>query len=380
MPQRSKGARLWLKPAERGRDAVWVIKDGGRRISTGCASNDIEGAEQALAYHIATKVSREASAARDRCPTTVPIADVLMTYWQAKRDSVARPRELQSQIGRLNDNLGGMMIGDLTRADCEAYARKRKGKRAPTLELIVLKAATNLAFKERQILHPVPVWVPVQSRPRERWLTRDEVARLLWSRWRHHRDVRGVPVYDRRHLALFILIARYAGTRSGAILDATWKPEPGRGWIDVDGGVFHRAADGERETNKRKPAIRLPRPLLAHLRRWRKNNPHAQFVVEWGGRPVRSVKRAWAGARTETQLGADVTPHVLRHTAVTWAMQAGADKWEAAGFFGMSHRILEQVYGHHHPDHQSSVHIALAGGKRSAKRSAKSRLSLVNRT
>ena len=36
-------------------------------------------------------------------------------------------------------------------------------------------------------------------------------------------------------------------------------------------------------------------------------------------------------------------------------MQQGADKWEAAGFLGMSAAILEEVYGHHHSDHQGSA-------------------------
>jgi hypothetical protein len=32
-------------------------------------------------------------------------------------------------------------------------------------------------------------------------------------------------------------------------------------------------------------------------------------------------------------------------------MQAGVDKWEAAGFLGMTVEMLDRVYGHHHPDH-----------------------------
>ena len=32
-------------------------------------------------------------------------------------------------------------------------------------------------------------------------------------------------------------------------------------------------------------------------------------------------------------------------------MQAGVDKWEAAGFLGMTVELLDRVYGHHHPQH-----------------------------
>jgi hypothetical protein len=44
-------------------------------------------------------------------------------------------------------------------------------------------------------------------------------------------------------------------------------------------------------------------------------------------------------------------------------MQFGVDKWEVAGFAGMSIETLERTYGHHHPDHQSSVGHAFSTGR-----------------
>jgi integrase len=64
--------------------------------------------------------------------------------------------------------------------------------------------------------------------------------------------------------------------------------------------------------------------------------------------------RAWATARARAGLD-DVTPHTLKHTAVTWAMQKGVDKWQAAGFFGTTYETLERNYAHHHPDFQKSA-------------------------
>ena len=49
------------------------------------------------------------------------------------------------------------------------------------------------------------------------------------------------------------------------------------------------------------------------------------------------------------------TKHDLRHTAITWAMQKGADRWHAAGFFGLTVDLLETTYGRHHPDHMQSA-------------------------
>jgi hypothetical protein len=50
-----------------------------------------------------------------------------------------------------------------------------------------------------------------------------------------------------------------------------------------------------------------------------------------------------------------VSPHILRHTAITWAMQGGAKIYDVAEYFGVSEKLIRSVYGHHHPDHQKGV-------------------------
>jgi hypothetical protein len=59
------------------------------------------------------------------------------------------------------------------------------------------------------------------------------------------------------------------------------------------------------------------------------------------------VRKAFAAAVKAARLDAlsrKITPHVLRHTAATWAMQAGGDLWQIAGFLGMTAEMLERVY------------------------------------
>jgi len=50
-----------------------------------------------------------------------------------------------------------------------------------------------------------------------------------------------------------------------------------------------------------------------------------------------------------------ITPHVLKHTANTWALQKAASTRDAARSFDTSPATVEKVYGHHIPDHQQSA-------------------------
>ena len=134
-------------------------------------------------------------------------------------------------------------------------------------------------------------------------------------------------------------------------MTASPRRAPGSSFVDLEHGVFYRLAQGRPETKKRQPPVPIPPRLLAHLNRWWKKGIVRDHFVEWNGRPVKSVKTAFASAVRLAGIDGDVSPHTLRHTAATWLMQAGASKWEAAGFLGMTEQLVDRVYGHHHPDH-----------------------------
>src|SRR5204863_7533805 len=55
MPRAPRPPRLYLKRAERGRKAVWGIREGTYRESTGFDQSDRAGAEKALARYIDDK-------------------------------------------------------------------------------------------------------------------------------------------------------------------------------------------------------------------------------------------------------------------------------------------------------------------------------------
>jgi len=104
----------------------------------------------------------------------------------------------------------------------------------------------------------------------------------------------------------------------------------------------------------------------AKSRGWDRLGIAKEHFVEYNGKPVLSVKKAFR--KVVKLAGIDisegnVTPHTLRHTAATWLMQLGVNLWTAAGYLGMTVEVLERTYGHHHPDHLSEAVEAITTKK-----------------
>jgi integrase len=368
MPRRSRGPRLWWRKERRGKDGkliasgTWIILDDKQHHATGCFAGEDRAAQECLAKYIAEKYAPER---RLRDIENIDVADVLSLYIDDCRERQANKRKFDERMTRLAKWWGGKMLSGVNGASCRAYTKFRGSNGGARRDLEDLRAAINHHAKEGYHRGIVGVVLPEKGLPRERWLTRSEAAQLLRTCWRY-REIQTVHIgklqgqqvqTDKRplrHLARFILIGLYTGTRAAAIASAAPHRQEGKSFVDLDAGIFYRLAMGKRATSKRQPPVPLPGRLLAHMRRWARQGVARAHFVEWNGRPVASVKTGFASAVRIAKLdvtAGNVTPHTLRHTAATWLMQRAAPMWEAAGFLGMSEKTLRDTYGHHHPDH-----------------------------
>lgn len=361
MPARAKGPRLYLRAARRDasgiiRRSTWFIRDTGcPDKSTGCPAYDIAGAGKALEYYLAQKHAKSTAQARKRHPATIPVADVLTLYARDIVPRHARPHETAARLRALDSFFQNDTLAAIDGQRCRAYAAVR-GAGAARRELQDLKAAINHHRREGLCSEVIEVVLPPAGAGRDRWLTRSEAARLIWAAWRYREKQGSINAgrRTRQHVARFILVALYTGSRAGRVCGAALQPATGHGWVDIQNGVFYRRPDGEKASKKRATPVRLPPRILSHVRRWKRMGQ--RFVVEWNGAAVSQVSKAFARAARDAGLAGKATPHVLRHTAATWLMQAGTDKWAAAGYLDMTLETLERRYGHHHPDYQGDVH------------------------
>jgi integrase len=324
MPRRSKGARLQLKAArrdKRGRithQATWIIRDNGRDVGTGCAADEIAAAEKKLKEYIDSKYTPKR---RVRHIDDIPIADVLSIYIDAQleklrdrfgvdsgtEDTVAAIRKFKKRIERLNDWWGAKTLGEVNGEECRQYRKRRRNRGGARRDLEDMRAAIGHHAAEGFHREIVKVSLPEKGEPRDRWLTRSEAARLIWTCWRYRErqkisrrpeDEIKAPTAKRplRHLSRFILLGIYSGTRAGAIAAASPMPAVGRSYVDLERGRYYRLQQGAAKTNKRQPTVPIPSRLLAHLRRWHRIAPEAKHFVEFNGKPVASVKTAFKSA------------------------------------------------------------------------------------
>lgn len=377
----SKGPRLWLQSERRNKNgsveaARWVVRDGNIKLSTGCAPGDVAGAQKALADYIAQKHDPRRNVGR---PSHVLIVDVLNIYARDVAPRHSRPAETASRIARLaswwcdpvaarRKALGPRpvltgFVSDINAANCHAYVAFVGAVRSASRDLELLRAALGHAQEQRVLEGFVKVTLPPKSPARERWLTRSEVAKLVWTAWRSGRTANGRSGegdswHMRRHLARFILLAVYTGSRKQDVLNASFVRHPDHGFVDLERGVWTRKASSRTATNKRQTTIPLPSNLLAHLKRWRRSGQ--TFAVEFNGQQVGNISKAFRALVSDCGLDREVIPHALRHTGVTWAMQSGVDLWEASGYFGITMPTLINVYGHHHQDHLKGAATKMA--------------------
>jgi integrase len=318
--------------------------DGRREVRTGFGpeySEDADELWEALADYRATRAQRPRG---PRTPERMMIGDALTLYGREHAPTTAAPERIGYAIAALEPYWAGLTVSAINGATCRRYARQR-GVAPGTVrkELGTLHAALAYCEEEGALTSAPAVWLPEKPESKDRWMTRGEAARLL-------RAARAEP--KARHLCRFILIGLYTGTRKTPILNLQWTPNTEGGHVDTARGLLYRKSKFARKTKKRQTPCKIPRQLLAHLRRW--ESLSRQHVVEYDGQPVKQIKRAWATACARAGLS-DVTPHTLKHTAVTWSMQRGGNKWDKAGFFGTTFETLERNYAHHHPDFQASA-------------------------
>lgn len=268
---------------------------------------------------------------------TAPREQTAATIWEAYRAD-RQGRQIATTMQHTGKAVlpyfGNLPPDRITTAACRAYvaARRKAGRADGTIwtELNHLRIALSWAARQGLIQSVPPVELPPKPAPKERYLTRDEIARLI--------DAATQP-----HIRLAILLMLSTGGRVGAILELTWNR------VDFARGVIDLRLSGA-GPRKGRAVVPMNAGLRAALQTAREA-ALSDHVVEWAGGPVRSIRRGFMVAVAAAKLEG-VSQHVLRHSAAVHMAEAGVPMSEIAQFLGHSSTsVTERVYARFSPDH-----------------------------
>lgn len=237
----------------------------------------------------------------------------------------------------LRGTFGECLAADVSESQIRSYTASSVA-RVGTIRrrLTILRAALNWAERKGLIDKAPHIWLPQAPPPKDRRLTREEADAL--------RSGAVMP-----HVRLFIELGLCTGARAGAILSLKWEMVSGRTISFITSG------------RQKSRAIAVPvNDTLHRALEEAREAAMTDYVIEWAGQPVKSIKRGFREAVKRAGLGADVTPHVLRHTAASWMAEAGVPMSEIAAVLGhRDSRTTERVYAKFSPEYLQKAVRAL---------------------
>lgn len=308
---------------------VLIYRDGdGKRVRTSLGTDD-RGLAEARAGQI--------WAART-APKSERIEDLWPAYVKERKLAGVVSDRFDPTWKALAPHFGHRFGNAITREDCRAYyqARRDQGRSNSTVktELELLRACLHHRYADSA----PALWIPPASAPRDRYLSREEVETLL-------------SAIDTPHVRLFVILALTTGARMSALLDLTWDR------VDFDRGIIDLNPPGRHKTNKRRTVVPMNKRAREALEEAHKGRL-SDFVIEHGGKPIASVKKAirMAAARS----GVQCSPHVFRHTAAVRMAEADVPMTKIAQYLGhTSVKVTEQTYARYSPSYMRDASAAL---------------------
>lgn len=306
---------------------VW--REEGKRHRRQLASTDRQSAEAE-----ARKLWAEADG--DSSPWTV--GRVMQAYLDsiADKPSYQRRRDAWKAMKPFWENVDPSLI-DLPM--CKAY-RATRSVSDTTARYELQQLSTALGCAEKHIGPRPDLWFPPLPEHKQRHLTRAEFARFY-------------EAVKADHARLYVMIGLHTVARPTAILQLTWDR------VDFMRRLIDFTPPGHVRTAKRRTVVPISDSLLPELQRGHAART-CEYVIERGGKPVASIKKAFQAASERSTVHA--TPYTLRHTGAVWAAEQGVPMAELSQFMG--HDRIETTirhYARYSPGYLVKVANAIGG-------------------
>jgi integrase len=299
-------------------------------------------------YRLGTSDPREASirAPRIFAELTRPKGKTVAELWQAFVSDKAGRRIIVTMDytwKTLRERFAYMHGDSISVEDCRAHTKERRevGIKDGTIhtELGHLRMVLNWAVKQGLLEKASHIERPTPPKRKEAHLTREQARALI--------DAAEFP-----HLRLYIILALGTGARNAALLELTWdRCNFERDLIDLRNPLLTAPHKG-------RAIVPMNRTVKAALLE-AKAGALSDFVIEWAGKKVASVKKGLRATAKRAGVG-HVSPHMLRHSAAVHMAEAGIPMEEIAQFLGHDDvETTRRVYARFSPTYLAKAASAL---------------------
>ncbi len=313
-----------------GRRKLYVQWTPPRSRRTKVVSTGIEGSQDAPPAEAERFLDRFI-ADLDAPPEDPTLGELLDARLSEAKGRVLAHKKMGEFHAQIKARIGSLKPADWTPRRNAKYIQDRGSDASARRELqelrsaFLLHARTDRAFEAPEVTYPGP------SEPRDDFLDQEDAPRLL------------AAAKSRHHIYLFILIAMVSGQRKGAILDLTWKR------VDLKRGILDFRKPGRRRTKKRRGIVPIGSDVVAELRMAREI-AKSGYVVEWGGRQVKDIKKGFALAVDRAGLAVWCTPHVLKHSVISWLGERGYNEDKTGDLTSTDPRTVRRIYRKVNPE------------------------------
>ncbi|MDH3582386.1 MAG: hypothetical protein OEM91_17405 [Hyphomicrobiales bacterium] len=155
-------------------------------------------------------------------------------------------------------------------------------------------------------------------------MTEEQQTEVLADLWKADIDVQ-----------IFVRMGLTYGVRRGAMMGLSFGPQ-----VNFLTGAIDFNEPGSRQTRKKRPVVPMTKSIRGDLEMVFKAKGRGQKVL------ARNTAALFAAHMDRVGYGW-VTPHVLKHTAITLMLRAGVRDSEVAKMTGTDLRTIHSVYRHH---------------------------------
>lgn len=292
-----------------------------------------ENRRQAEAYDLLIKAKKRA---RDPLympkPDTIYFDELAQLWTDDKKAQGMSERFLKEWANTLNNHFLGHLsrvpVKELTKEYIVSYVMKRWADRSPTTRnryLSYLKVMFNWGIENEYIkANPLAKWKKSKERPRQSILTREDLVKIREQ--------------AEPHIQFAIDLAYNLGVRTGKseLLALQWKH------VDWENGRILVFAT---KTNKWR-SIPIARDFLEQLREAKKT-AQTDFLVEYKGRPIKSLKKGFKSACDRAGIQKGIHSYDIRHLFCSTLLHKVGDPVTVANMMGHSStKMTLDQYGH----------------------------------